>query len=344
MRIQGLGAIAAACVMTLTACGGGSGGPETGTEMTLQQKWQLYADGDSASEMSESEIIDLVNSVERLRTHSTYGHDYNFNPGTGTWSGWAGPFGTYTDSFEPDQVLDSIPDGFTVSSILEHRGVRLVNVEGDQTFTPEDLSYEPYRTIGEQYFGFLTFGMFWTSKFHECWGASVSSCDETSLGESSSLDVQSGSSGRFAGENPTGLGSATWTGVMTGVDVKRSKPGTTHWVLGDAKIDIDDLSDPDVDVAFTGIRDLASGAAGSDMTWSNLTLTTGGFSDGEFSIHDYNGGVVVEPTLDGSPSEPSQTETQEETIRGMFYGPSHQEVGGVFDRDGLTGAFGAKRQ
>ena len=30
-------------------------------------------------------------------------------------------------------------------------------------------------------------------------------------------------------------------------------------------------------------------------------------------------------------------------IRGSFYGPSHEEVGGVFDRNLITGAFGAKR-
>ncbi len=26
-----------------------------------------------------------------------------------------------------------------------------------------------------------------------------------------------------------------------------------------------------------------------------------------------------------------------------FYGPNHEEVGGTFKRDGVTGAYGAKR-
>ena len=30
-------------------------------------------------------------------------------------------------------------------------------------------------------------------------------------------------------------------------------------------------------------------------------------------------------------------------IKGAFFGPQHQEVGGVFKQDLYTGAFGAKR-
>ena len=31
-------------------------------------------------------------------------------------------------------------------------------------------------------------------------------------------------------------------------------------------------------------------------------------------------------------------------IKATFYGPNHEEVGGVFERDNIVGAFGAKRQ
>ena len=31
-------------------------------------------------------------------------------------------------------------------------------------------------------------------------------------------------------------------------------------------------------------------------------------------------------------------------LSGRFYGDIHQEVGGVFTRDNITGAFGAKRE
>ena len=33
-----------------------------------------------------------------------------------------------------------------------------------------------------------------------------------------------------------------------------------------------------------------------------------------------------------------------DTIQGVFYGPNHEEVGGVFRRDGLLGAFGGTRE
>jgi hypothetical protein len=102
---------------------------------------------------------------------------------------------------------------------------------------------------------------------------------------------------------------------MSGVDVKRFEPGTTRWIFGDARIDIDNLSDPDVDVSFTGIRDVTAGTALPDMGWHDVSLIDGAFNDG---------------------SSP--------TISGAFYGPVQQEVGGVFDRDGVTGAFGARRQ
>jgi hypothetical protein len=31
-------------------------------------------------------------------------------------------------------------------------------------------------------------------------------------------------------------------------------------------------------------------------------------------------------------------------ISGQFYGPNHEEVGGVFERNQVIGAFGAKRE
>lgn len=337
MRIHVPGAVAAAvCMAALTACGGGSGG---GTAVSLHEKYRSYADGNPTFELSESESVALSNRVARSRTHTTDGAHYSFDAGAGTWSLVDDGFYTYPDGFDPSDIVDSLPEGFTVSPVLEHNGVRLFKIEGDIAFTPEIEDGGPARVIAEQYSAYLEFGGFEVVKTLYCSVAGLSSCDESSIGISSSLSIYSESSGHFSGSDPTGRGSAVWTGVMTGVDVARSGPGTTHRVLGDARIDIDDLSDPNVDVAFTGIRDLASGAARSDMTWNDLALTDGGFSDGSFSIGD--GGVAVPPPPpDGSPSQPPQPET----IRGVFHGPAHQEVGGVFDRDGIAGAFGAKRR
>ena len=56
-------------------------------------------------------------------------------------------------------------------------------------------------------------------------------------------------------------------------------------------------------------RDLAL----PSMQWSGLAIGT----DGRFGASD---------------------------IRATFYGPNHEEVGGVFERNNIVGAFGAKRQ
>ena len=120
--------------------------------------------------------------------------------------------------------------------------------------------------------------------------------------------------GAAAGTNPTAGGAATWTGVMVGGDV-----GTTaargHHVQGDAEITIADLADPTVSVAFTNIFDLNARSQLADITWSDIPVTNGAFETGP----------------DGN------------SIEGKFYGPNHEEVGGIFESNEILGAFGATR-
>ena len=89
---------------------------------------------------------------------------------------------------------------------------------------------------------------------------------------------------------------------------------TRERITGDASIEIEDFTRADVDVAFTGIRD-ADGRARADLHWEDMPLVQGGFQ-----------------SLDAAGS-----------IEGQLYGAHHQEVGGIFERDALTGAFGASR-
>ena len=53
----------------------------------------------------------------------------------------------------------------------------------------------------------------------------------------------------------------------------------------------------------------------STFGWANLPLMNGGFS----------------------------TSSQSGSIEGTFYGSTHDEVGGIFDRNDIVGAFGAAR-
>lgn len=115
--------------------------------------------------------------------------------------------------------------------------------------------------------------------------------------------------GRVSGSNPAGTGSATWNGLM----IAGTKQAD-HVIQGDATIDIDDLASPDVDILFSNIWNLNTGGSVSDMIWNDLVVIGGRFNS----------------TANGE-------------IEGSFYGTTHQEVGGVFDRAGFIGGFGADR-
>ena len=126
-----------------------------------------------------------------------------------------------------------------------------------------------------------------------------------------------GSSVRFAfpmslgdgsGSNPL-TGSATWRGAMAGVKVGSSSIGAE--VTGDAEMTAD-LAAASLDLAFTNIAD-SSGVLSNDIRWQGVSMQNGSFNG--------SGG-----------------------LQGNFYGPDHEEAGGVFERDGIAGAFSLVRQ
>ncbi|MYG26968.1 MAG: transferrin-binding protein-like solute binding protein [Boseongicola sp. SB0677_bin_26] len=118
--------------------------------------------------------------------------------------------------------------------------------------------------------------------------------------------------GRATGSNPV-RGSATWSGVMVGVDTNASRFSS---VRGDADLVIGGFANPKLTVMFTNIRDVDIGRPREAMMWHDVPMTSGGFATGS----------------DGN------------SIQGKFYGPDHGEAGGIFERDRVIGAFGAKRR
>ncbi len=98
-------------------------------------------------------------------------------------------------------------------------------------------------------------------------------------------------------------GSASWAGEMVALDTNN------RLVRGEATLQIDDLSSPSVDVTL-------SPEIHPKMTWTGLPLANGRFSN-RLSESDY--------------------------IKGELYGPAVEEAGGVFERNRLVGAFGAKQ-
>ena len=133
--------------------------------------------------------------------------------------------------------------------------------------------------------------------------------------------------GRYSGTTPTATGSATWTGVMVGMEAPAPAPASLRRerpdvFLGEARITIDDLAAPDVDVSFTNVHNVTEGTRHRDLSWR---------------------GLRVENALFGEVSRASDGEGHDHLV-GMFTGSGHREVGGRFRRDGIAGAFGAKRR
>lgn len=118
--------------------------------------------------------------------------------------------------------------------------------------------------------------------------------------------------GHATGSNPV-RGSATWSGVMVGVDTNASRFSS---VRGDADLVIGGFANPKLTVIFTNIWDVDTDRPLKAMTWHDVPMTGGGFATGS----------------DGN------------SIQRKFYGPDHGEAGGIFERDRVIGAFGAKRR
>ena len=128
---------------------------------------------------------------------------------------------------------------------------------------------------------------------------------------------------------------ATWSGVMTGVEASpASGPGA--FVHGDAAVTVSGLAagtGVSVDVAFTGIVNADTGAGVGDMVWQGLPLQGRAFGTDDILFDDGSGYF-----RDGSFGAAAQG-----SIYGRLYGPGHEEVGGLFHRDGFAGAFAGNR-
>ena len=268
----------------------------------LITKWQQFSEGTPTLTMTVNHALATLNSINRRLTH---GFSVT-RPGDSAAEISERPENVEA-SLEP---ITELSDGFSFNPVLAHNGVGLMQIMYDLR-DESDAGYE--RQIGEQYWAFLDYSRFIVLRGRSCALASVEACDEQQFTLWDDHYAEAYSDGLYSATNPTGSGSASWAGIMTGWDVGSYEAPSSGPVLGEATVDIDDLSDPDVDVSFTHIYDMTGGIRHPDMHWSDLALTDGAFTD-------------------GAPR----------TISGAFYGPRQQEAGGVFKRDGIAGAFGAR--
>ena len=129
--------------------------------------------------------------------------------------------------------------------------------------------------------------------------------------------VSNYSLGFSSGENPSAVeGSARWEGLMLGRDM-HALPSRGQTIRGDADVTVDFAATGiTADVEFTDIVNIETGDLHDDMAWRSMAVEEGGFA---------------------------RRNAPDDTITGRFYGPGEEEVGGVFERGAIAGAFGGRR-
>ena len=108
--------------------------------------------------------------------------------------------------------------------------------------------------------------------------------------------------------------SATWNGVMVGVDTMVDGDGG---VLGDAQLDLHSgMGGATVDVEFSNVAGINNDMEYDGHSWTGISLTGSSFAD---------------------------TSDEGGSVDGQFYGDHHENVIGDFAYDSLTGAWGGVR-
>ena len=115
--------------------------------------------------------------------------------------------------------------------------------------------------------------------------------------------------------NPTG-GSARWSGEAMAFDMAGRVPDGNE-IRGKASLVIDNFEIATVDVAITDLLAKVHGVPVNlpDLHWNDLRLRSGAF----------------------------RSQSDERLIEGQIYGAQHSHFGGVFEGNGIVGAFGAQR-
>ena len=334
-RWPGVSSFAAMVALVLSGCGGGgtvsTGGPDgdgSGDTLSILDKWQRFADRQPTLRMTSAQVSEVWRATARKSTHRVI-----LGP-VGVGAEPASAVQIETDPCSPGECDLERPSGSSIwvfAPVLGHNQVPVAEHQAriTQTLPVLEAQETTQRTLTDvlTYGGWLDYTEFRVSVYRWC-TVGAAGCSGTDP------DYENGiafgfMAGRDSGTTPAGVGSATWTGVMVGMespdpgsdkalDLIRSGPDV---FLGDAWITIDDLAAPDVDVSFTNIYNVTEGTPHDEMSWEHLRVQDGGLFGGLTGQRDGN-----------------------EYIAGMFTGPRHQEVGGEFRRGGIVGAFGAKRR
>lgn len=147
--------------------------------------------------------------------------------------------------------------------------------------------------------------------------------------------------GERSGSNPVS-GGALWTGAMMGVDEDTESDTFGDKVIGTAQLAIPNFSDMVSSLVINDIENPRTGKQYPIIVWEGLVANNGVY---DYALDDVTEEAFIDAgrvfgdleDLDNLPSiVPGQ-------LYAVFYGPSHEEFGGIFLRDQIQGAFSASR-
>ena len=271
---------AAIAIFTLAACGGGGGG---GSQPIVDTSAIIDASGGKAVNIPSSQIVSGLE--QRLARADSFlltdvFDDAGFRDAATCRGGICNVAGT-------SYYISDVDLTGTYEAIMARHGYTV----GQGRSSSEDVASDVYGAWADHSFFFIGFDSYLAE------------------GEVYDTDLYGASIGTSTGSVPVS-GSASWVGVVVAADLGR---GEGH--QGDATLTAD-FAAGDLDVAFTNMHDVETGAARASIHFSGVPMAGEGFAQ----------------------------RTAGRRIEGTFYGAGHVEAGGIFESGSAIGAFGAKRQ
>ena len=284
-----LAAVAAA--LMLSACGGGGGsssGDSDGQQPVVNISPIIAATGGDPLNLSSSQIKAELRPI-LSGADTLLATDVHF-VGGGRYAGVTCQGSTCSALGSTIYISDFDVDSATYEAVMTRHGVKIAQGTGSAS-------------VGEGTETYLLYGG-WLE--HSAFLVEADIYEEG--GETRGGIAYGTFFGDATGSAPV-AGSAIWRGVMVAGEMLRQEA-----MQGDATLTAD-FAASNIDVAFTNIHEVDTGAARASIRFADVPMTGDGFASRA------NG-----------------------RIEGKFYGPGHAEAGGIFERGHTIGAFGAKRQ
>ena len=297
-------------------------GTFTDIEWALDASQTINSIGGTALDLTEDQVRDAITGIANHSDTDTYLTSTLALLVTG----------------DDDIFTESECEGLECTAVIQTIGIADHDLEGNEyqaVMTYEGISFAQSRRVGgeipiigdSETTEVLTYGG-WLD--HHYFGVQATFDGNTE--DPSQVAIFSFTLGNASGSDPDDSGSGTWNGVAIGVNLLERFEDRSL-LTADVTISIADFLDPTVDVLFDSIKDLrtgdpltVSGLTIESVDWAGLDLTDGSFGEELGDVED-----------------PLNLSQPRKRIEGRFYGPGHEEVGGIFEYASVVGSFGAER-